>query len=384
MIWFRPGSHVRRLCTILAVTGEIPVKSLLLLGSQRVYRALVDKLTKPQTIINSETEERLFCRLLTLHGKGAKKSVRFYKAGLPVLNWIGARDFYMTAFWNHKLPSDDSHVERNFRLAETAILFMLAGCEFRPWQMEAFQDRVIRRLPFPGPSFYSARELKNVGGNDLKKAQYARLIGAVFTDLVGMAVYNTRDAVMKWNGMGEFKAQQGLDALARLNTGLREVNAAILLGNSTDVAVRMMESFEKERRVEFRFDSIYRHIYFVPLSADGARQLRLLLYPEWNAQLLDLMFAPKERSYNLGSFVYDAIVDDAYVLVFLDGDLSRLIRFRAGVTPGQYRHEVLCFPHQVSLVKQVLGDSVDIRTTELGKIEEALGVKGGTVLEPQM
>lgn len=123
MIWFRPGSHVRRLCVILAVTGEIPVKSLFLLGSQRVYRALVAKLIEPQKIINSETGETLFCRLLTLHGKGAKKSVRFYKAGLPVLDWIGVREFYMSAFWNHKLPSDDTHVERNFRLAEATIVF---------------------------------------------------------------------------------------------------------------------------------------------------------------------------------------------------------------------------------------------------------------------
>lgn len=381
MIWFRPGSHVRKLCVILAVTGEIPVKSLFLLGSQRVYRALVAKLIEPQKIINSETGETLFCRLLTLHGKGAKKSVRFYKAGLPVLDWIGVREFYMSAFWNHKLPSDDTHVERNFRLAEAAIVFMQTGCEFRPWEMEAFQGKIIRRLSFPRPSFYAARELKDVSGNDLKKIQYARFIGTVFTNDTGMTVYNTRDAVMKWNGMSEFKARQAIDALARMNTRLREVSAAILLGDSEDVAVRMLESFEKERRVEFRFDSIYEHVYFVPMNADGIRQLRLLLFPDWNAQLLSLMFAPDERSYNLGSFVYDAIVGDAYVLVFLDGDLPRLIRFRSGITPGQYRHEVLCFPHQVSLVKQVLGDQVDIRITELEDVENALGLKGGTVFE---
>lgn len=381
MVYFRPGSHLCRLCALLAVTGEIPVKSLYLLGSQRVYRALVAKLTEPQMIVNSETAETLCCRLLTLHGKGAKKSVRFYKTGLPVLDWIGAREFYMTAFWNHKLPSDDTHVERNFRLAEAAVVFMQADCEFRPWEMEAFQGHIIRRLHFPRPSFYAARELKNVERNDLKKIQYARFIGTVFTDDTGMTVYNTRDAVMKWNGMSEFKARQAIDALARLNTGLREVNAAILLGDSEDVAVRMLESFDKERRVEFRFDSIYQHIYFVPLSADGVRQLRLLLFPDWNAQLLDLMFAPEERSYNLGSFVYDAIVDGAYVLVFLDGDLPRLIRFRSGITPGRYRHEVLCFPHQVSLVKQVLGDQVDIRIIELGDIESALSMKGGTVFD---
>ena len=380
MIRFQPGSHVRRLCEILAVTGEIPVGSLALFGSQRVCRALITKLCAPQTILNTETGEKIDCRLLTLHGKGVKKSVRFYKAGFPVLDWFGAREYYFTTFWKHKLPSDDTHVERNFRLAEAVLLLSAAGCEFRPWLKEQFQSRSIRRLSFSQPCFYSSHELKN-SGEELKKTQYARFIGAVFTEDAGMTVYNTRNSIMKWNGMGEFKAKDAIQKLAALNTQTREIHSAILFGQTMEVALRTMKSFDRVPHADLRFDAIYRHIHFIPLSADGVGQLQILLLPDWNERLLDLMFEPAQRSYERGAFEYDAHVDGVYVFAFFDGDLARLLRFHEAVSEFKCRAELICFPFQVGLAKQVLGELVDIKTIDLQPGLEALGVKGGKAFE---
>lgn len=380
MIRFQPGSHVRRLCEILAVTGEIPVGSLALFGSQRVCRALITKLCAPQTILNTETGEKIDCRLLTLHGKGVKKSVRFYKAGFPVLDWFGAREYYFTTFWKHKLPSDDTHVERNFRLAEAVLLLSAAGCEFRPWLKEQFQSRSIRRLSFSQPCFYSSHELKN-SGEELKKTQYARFIGAVFTEDAGMTVYNTRNSIMKWNGMGEFKAKDAIQKLAALNTQTREIHSAILFGQTMEVALRTMKSFDRVPHADLRFDAIYRHIHFIPLSADGVGQLQILLLPDWNERLLDLMFEPAQRSYERGAFEYDAHVDGVYVFAFFDGDLARLIRFHEAVSEFKCRAELICFPFQVGLAKQVLGELVDIKTIDLQPVLEALGLKGGKAFE---
>lgn len=382
MIRFQAGSHVRRLCEILAVTGEIPVSSLHLLGSQRVFRALVARLCEPQTILNTETGEKLDCRLLNLRGRGARKAVRFYKAGLPVLDWFGARAYYMNTFRGHELPRDDTHIERNFRLAETVLLLSSAGCEFRPWLKESFQSRFIHRLSFARPCFYSSHELKN-SDEEVKKTQYARFIGAVFTEDAGMAVYNTRNSVMKWNGMGEFKAKDAIQKLAVRNTYAKEITSAILLGQSMEIAERTMKSFDHVPHADLRFDRIYRHIYFVPLSQDGVRQLRILLLPDWNERLLDLMFEPTQRSYGRGAFEYDAHVDGVHVFAFFDSDIARLIRFREAIADYKYPAELICFPFQVSLAKQVLDDLVDIKTFELGAVLEALGLEGGNAFESE-
>ena len=87
MQYFRPGSQLRQLITMLSIVGEYPIRSLYLLGNERAYKALVHKLTTPETFRIPQTETEMTTRLLTVTGKGNGRSVRFYKGALPY--WIG-------------------------------------------------------------------------------------------------------------------------------------------------------------------------------------------------------------------------------------------------------------------------------------------------------
>ena len=86
MQYFRPGSQLRQLITMLSIVGEYPIRSLYLLGNERAYKALVHKLTTPETFRIPQTETELTIRLLTVTGKGNSRSVRFYKGALPMAN----------------------------------------------------------------------------------------------------------------------------------------------------------------------------------------------------------------------------------------------------------------------------------------------------------
>lgn len=55
MVQFRPGSHVSKLAALLSFVGEFPFQSLGLLGSERVYKALVVKLCAPEVFRNTQT-----------------------------------------------------------------------------------------------------------------------------------------------------------------------------------------------------------------------------------------------------------------------------------------------------------------------------------------
>ena len=378
MLLFKPGSHLHWLLTALAVTGEIPVSSLHLFGNRRSMRDLITKLTLIQNYRNSDTGDTLRCQLLTLIGKGESKSVRLLRSGLPLLDWIGAREYHEAAFWTHNFPSDLAHREPLFRFAEAALMFLWAGAEIRPWVMPSLEDDGL--LP-ETPLLYSSRELKKIRNGELKKIQYARVIGAVYSQSTAISVFNTRNTVMKWNGMGEFKARLSLCDLAQRNTTTSRIDAAILFGNSTEIAMRTVDALRKDRRLELRFDNVYRCIYFVPLCEEGVDQLRLLLAPDWNEQLLSALFEPAQRSYNRGSFEYDGVVDGTYVVCFFDGDIAKLIRLRETLAEEHYPCQLVCFPFQVGLAKQVLGDLVDIRILEPGDVLDALGVERRTIFE---
>lgn len=373
MIHFRPGSQVHRLVTVLAVVGEIPTKSVHLLGNERVYKILIHKLTTVQEFRNSITGEELTCRLLTVTGKGQEKGIRFYKAGLPILRWIGAEEYYLRTFWGHRFPGDAYHRDRHYRIAETVAMIMEAGIESRPYLLPKLQNQELLSIVPQEPSFYPAKELKYIGQTEMNKTMFTRMVGALFVGPVCYAVYNTRNAVMKWSGMGEFKTLQNLNEIARQNAGITRVNSALLFTESDSVAIDTLLESDKSQRREFRFDSIYHHIHVIPMNEHGKRILQLITIPDWKELLLDLLFEAEDRSYNRGNFEYDACINGVYIFSHLDGDIARLIRFREAVSSRSGQFEALCFPSQVPFLREYLGQNVTLKTIDMNSVEEALG-----------
>lgn len=376
MVRFRPGSHVVQLITLLSFAGEFPVSSLALLGNERVLKALVHRLTGPQLIRGSRMGMEMQSRVFTISGKGRVQTVRLYKGALPILDWLhsGAYAYYRRAFWNHRFPGDSAHRERNSRVAEAAALCMRAGIEARPYLLPRLQNREILRVMPELPCFYLARDLKRVGEAEMNKTMFTRMVGTIFAHGRCYAVYNTRNAAMKWSGMGEFKALYSLIELARLNAGITGVEEAVLIGRSEDIALKTLVESDKKSRLEFRFDVIYRYVYFIAMNGDGIRQLAMLTVPDWKERLLELLFEPDTRSYDKGLFEYDACVEGVYILSHLDGDLARLIRFREGIEGREGSFEVLCFPHQTEFLREYLGEPVRLRVIDREVVERELGL----------
>ena len=383
MRYFRAGSQAARLVTLLSFTGEFPFSSLSVMGNERVLKALVRRLASEQTVRDPETGKAFTGRILTVSGRGKEKSVRLYKSALVLLGWVhpDAPGFYMEAFWGHRFPGDAAHRERNHRVAEAAALCMRAGIEARPYLLPKLQNkRILRAIP-DSPCMYLARDLKKIGETEMNKTMFTRMTGAVFSPGGCYAVYNTRNAVMKWGGMGEFKALVSLTEAARLNAGTDRVDGAVLVGRSGGVALRTLLESDKSHRLELRFDSIYHHIYFVPMDPDGIRQLALLCLADWKGRLLSLLFEAGTRSYDRGMFEYDACVDGVYVLSHLDGDIARLVRFKEAAGGGGGPFEVLCFPHQAGYVRAYLGRLAGVRMIGMDLVYGGLGLTGRDLFE---
>ena len=178
MLTLRPGSQAHRLVTILSVVGEYPLRSLRLLGNERVLRDLIRRLTKIQTVRNPETEERLETKVLQLSGKGGNKSVRLYKGALPILDWIhgDAFRYYMTSFWNHRFPGDMAHRDRNHRVAEAVALSASAKIEVLPYCLPKLQRDSICQVVPDGRSLYLARDIKRIHPTEQSKTMFTRMV----------------------------------------------------------------------------------------------------------------------------------------------------------------------------------------------------------------
>lgn len=378
MIYIRTGSQLYKLITLLSLVGEYPISSVHLLGNERVYKALIHNLTKPQKV-RIGTVELGLPRLFTISGKGKEKTLRFYKGALKVLNILGLREHYDAVSRNHRFAGDSVHRGRNHRIAEAAAMCMQAGIECRPYCLPVLQNGERLKRIRAEPSFYFSKALKQVGEIEANKTMFTRLVGAMFSYGECFAVYNARGSAMKWNGMGEFKALYSLAEVTRLNASNIKVDSAILFGTAASAAATLAEA-KRERRREFRFDAVYRHIHFVPLDDTGIQQLRLLTVPYFRECIENVLFEPDERSHGQGRFEYDACIGGVYVLSFLDGDLARLMRFSQAASGFAVRCEVVCFPDQREFVREVCG-SAKVKTIEREVVEYEMKIERRDIFE---
>ena len=346
----RPDTLVQKVLQILAVTGEFPWSSLYLLGNPATVQKMVSRLSQPVLFRNPHTEEEVRTKLFVTNGKGREKSLRLYKGALLLLHWLhpGAYEYYMDSFWNHHFPGDAAHRDRSHRVAEAVALCANAGVEVLPYDLPRLQQEEIRKVTPNYPALYLARDIKKAFPGEEKRHCSPGQWGALFYPGGCYAVYNTRDAAMKWKGMGEFKALHSLTEVARLNGGVTHLDGALLFGKSYETAMETLEASDP-RHPELRFDSIYSHVHFLPLDGFGARLLKILTLPDWQERLLDLLFEPSTRTYSRGTMEYDAQVGAVKVLSHLDGDLAACCASAkdCGATAGSSKR--FAFPSRQSL-----------------------------------
>lgn len=241
MIYIRQGAHVLELLELLSVAGEFPMSGLSILGNPRTMRDLIHRLEDRQEIEASWSGKRYCARLLSISGKrGPMRNIRLHKSALPLLDELhpAAVDYYLSAFRNHAFSGKRGDIERNHRVAETLAMMFSSGIEIRPYLLPRLQTEHIEPTVGDMPCFYPSRIVKKLDGDSMNKTGFTRMTGLLLKKGVGFAVYNTRNAVMKWHGDGELKAMQQCEDLARRNAGVDALCGAILFGRSGSVAAR--------------------------------------------------------------------------------------------------------------------------------------------------
>jgi len=366
-----------QLLRLLSIAGEFPSRSLGILGDTRTVKAMVH-------IMESAYKFRLYLngtvlstKLFQLSGKRNNRTVRLNKTALPLLNDIHpeALDYYLTVFPDNKFSGSIYHIERNHRVGETIAMFVIAGIESMSYLLPSLQKKSIDLVIPEKPSYYVARDIKKIFDSELNKTSFTRVTGLLFYPGNSYAVYNTSNAVMKWNGKGELKAKLELSEIVRMNAGHRDVISALLFGASEDVALKTVIESDRSYRKQGRFDKIYQYVHFVPLDRNGINLLKILTLPDWNEKLMKVLFAPEMRLKGYGSFEYDAYFENKYVYSHLDSDIARLIRFKEAVENYDYSFEVLCFSWQVAFLRAYLGKSVILKQIEMSAVLKALKIE---------
>lgn len=370
MVYFKVGTGLYRLLTVISITGEYPVRQLHLLGSQRTMRELVLKLTKEQLYKNFETDELIRCELLSVSGKGKLKTIRFRQEGLSILHWLypGAYDYYMAATNSHTFSG--TMVERIHKISEALAVAMMAGYEIRPGMLAALSlDKQENNILYP--SFYTSIELKQINALEADKTQFSRMVGALLGNNLAIIVYNIRSSKMKWRSGGEIKARVSVESVCKMNSDISNCNSCIMLGDSEEVALSTMLSEDPRTFGRGTLADVFRHIHFISLSKEGIMQLRLMNHPEWRRKLLDAFFRKDLQKKESEIIDCDAVDENGlYILNHMDGDLVRLRRFYLGIQ--NKKALILCFDHQKEFLESYFKEKAVIKAVNAELVAKAM------------
>jgi len=365
-----------RLLCLLSVSGEYPSKSLDILGDERTIKAMVHKMEAVQNIRLYLDNTIITTKIFNISGKSDMRTIRLYTNALDILKEIhpDAFGYYKESFPNNKFSGDQFHIRRKHRVGESIAMCMMADIETAPYILPELQKKSIRLVIPKTPGYYVSYNFKKIYEAELNKIMFTRIIGLLFYPKGCYAVYNTRDSVMKWSGMGEIKARQEMSEIVRMNAGLNEVTSVILFGTDENIALRTLIDSDKSKKKQVRFDRIYNAIHFVPLDQNGIELLKILTLPDWHEKLMSALFSSESRAKGYGSIEFDAYRDNKYYYSHFDGDIARLIRFKEALQNQELSFEVLCFPWQIQFLQGYLGKAASLKTIEMPKVMKTLGI----------
>ena len=388
MIRIKRGSHAYVLLCFMGLIGELPYKSLHLLGNAQTVRRVVEKMCVKEEYINDETKEVFEVKAFIQSGAGNKHTIRLSKKALKLLDWVGMRKFYDDVTYNCNMPGDEVHVYRNHRMAEVLFMMYRAGANYLPTTIPILEYKGFDYSRVKSTCFYPSRLIKNMNEDESVKLKYILALGAVLSPYASYVVYNTRDKAMRWNGIGEQKARIIIDNLVGRNTKIEEMRSCLLFANNGQAILETLKNSLKKRAVKGKNGrwyretpvsvvDVYNHVHYIPLNETGIRMLRIMFLPNYQERIQNVIYT-KPLLDNKWT-IFDGRNNDWYYINHFDGDIGKLYYLKGFLEVQPTKCTMVCFDFQYDYLKSYLGNLVNYKVFTIEQLEELLKIKGQAV-----
>lgn len=385
MIRFDEDSYALEILKVIALSGEFPFNFLDHINSDR------NKIIYQRTIRKLKEE-----KYVTVSGNGELKTIRMTRKGLETLkqydedseNYLGYYEHYMFVSNNHHFRAgvyknkDDvgkRQTMRRHRLAEAMWLMRRIDAEILPNEKpELSLKNPENRIEKDEMAFYTSIEIKNLDKEQKYKTEFTRILGVLYSPGGIYSIYNTNKGKMKWNNQGEQKAKVLVDDITRTNYLVDsdksyDINNSIIIGKDINLMNEILKSNDGKRDSNgfelLSFNNSYDNIYYITLDNNGYIQLVLITRDNWKERMR-LSILPKEAlevnpAYlSIDCDAYDKKTETFY-LIFHDGNIARLRRFKEAMYGSEKKFKVYCFEFQEEAVAEYLEGMAEIEVVEL-------------------
>lgn len=281
-----------------------------------------------------------------------------------------------------------SKAVKAFRYME--VVAMMEGGEINVYPDEKpvlyFESSTIPQ----GAYFYSDTEVKNVTNFSPRvKEEKENLIvtsraqGVITSEGGDYIIYHTDNQRLTWASSQEYQMQyctaRLLGKKCETKHRTEEIDNCIILGTDTNVFDEMINSRISTNKsgALLNVNNGYKNTYVIPIGAEGKSFLNFMTRKDWQTKLREYYLSDKKINTTSSSSVYDASDKGEKILLFCNGNISRLNKFLMGADYGEdsITYSVYCFDFQKDFVIKAVDGRARVLSTPYEEFAENMKLK---------
>lgn len=342
------ATQTEMLLQIIAICGELPVSAIHRLPMTANYRYKVIAALKRK-------------RWIRQYSKDGIRAYRLTAAGKSFLFAQNPERFSVFLDSGHETNMYRSQLTRRLRLhaaAQVYITMINAGFStFADEKLPLFHRESDEQLPFRAAiAYYNSYEMKSLGV-EAAKVRGSRATGILLGPDKVLLVYNTGQAMMKWEGQTEIRLYALIESkLCRENNVYEDYElGGLMLGDSMDMAYQLLTSTGGYKHSSFQLNGSFSRFYYCPNTPQGEKQLQCTLNPDIIKELQTLLLSDLLPPLPGSAIEQDAVdAQGRPVLLALDFDMARIKRYHDALEMFQVQGHIFCFDFQAPVLERYI------------------------------
>lgn len=330
------------LMKIVAVSGELPADIAgMVVGSESYAASVITRLKKEGHI---SMKNKHGCKGYVLRGKGKRYMLQSYGPDVEY--------FLQGSIETNHIKSEVEKRIRLHRMSKAWVFHWRMGIPIFRSDKPEF-GYCFGKGEGETAAYYGSLEFK--GGVDSIKG--SRACGILLTGDSVYIVYHTLSQRMKWakkmeRSMRSWTEKQGM------RSGIMRRSAAIIIGDSMEFILELLESDGGTRKNLFLVDDVYDQYYYLPMSDYARAQMTLLTNRRKRKSLRQFLNGLLYKIENQEYAVNAGVDEKGYPVYFCyELELHHLIRVKQNIG-WQQNGNILCLEYQRKALGDFFGEGV--------------------------
>lgn len=304
-------------------------------------------------------DHMLICsRMDNLEGYRLKPRGKHYLANAYPTRFA---DFFAVANKTNKVRLDRMHRQRNLYSSEVVAVMYKNGIAVYSDQKPMLYDPLADFSQSSQSSYYTSYEVKEIGEDGIK-INNTRFHGMLRCRSGDYLLYNMGSGLIKWENASENRA------VCLLGTKLHTKIKQILIGQTIEFALTILNSEGGKQNRYFCIDELADSMCYLPINAEGDFLLRMNLLSDSMQRLKYSVLQKIDLQPCQNSLDCDGYADEKTAVLFAcDMDLKRIRNLKIGAQARGLHLQVICFDFQAEVLHRYYGDLAVIRTINARK-----------------